>query len=111
MGRGAVNKGMNRFNKSVRSIGFCALLLSGCLSAYAENPVRDVSTVASGAGKIISGVFALPFEILRGATQSFPFGILAGAIRGTAKTIGGVLGGTVQAASGAAPYAKYAAFL
>lgn len=102
---------MQRFQKNLRIAALCAFFLSGTLSAYAENPVRDVSIVAAGAGKIVSGVFALPVEILRGATQSFPFGILVGAIRGTAKTIGGVLGGTVQAASGAAPYAKYAAFL
>jgi len=102
---------MNRRKLTIQALFICLFSLSVCFSAYAENPVRDASIIAGGASRIVSGVFALPIEILRGATQSFPFGILTGAIRGTAKTIGGVLGGTVQAASGAAPYAKYAAFI
>lgn len=102
---------MTRKKQTLKTLVFCLLLLPLCLPAYAENPVRDVGLIASGATRIVSGVFALPIEMLKGATTSFPFGILAGALRGTVKTVGGVLGGTFQAASGAAPYAKYAALL
>jgi len=102
---------MSRRKPTIQALFICLFSLSVCFPAYAENPVRDVTLIAGGASRIVSGVFALPIEVLKGATQSFPFGILTGAIRGTAKTIGGVLGGTFQAAKGAAPYAKYAALL
>lgn len=80
-------------------------------SGHAENPARDASLIASGAGRIVSGVFSLPLEILKGATRSFPFGVLGGALRGTARLVGSVVGGSARAAQGAAPYAKYAALL
>ena len=72
---------------------FCLLITSVCLVARAENPVRDAATIATGATQIVGGALALPVEILKGATQSFPFGILTGAMRGTMKTLGGVFGG------------------
>ena len=86
-------------------------MISGCLVAHAENPIQDAATVATGASQVVGGALALPVEILKGATQSFPFGILAGALRGTVKTLGGVFGGAFNIARGAAPYAKYAAFV
>ncbi len=86
-------------------------MLPFSLIAHAENPVQDVGTVAVGASQIVGGALALPVEILKGATQSFPFGILAGAMRGTMRTLGGVFGGAFNVAKGAAPYAKYAAFI
>lgn len=90
---------------------FCLGLIFICPLANAENPIRDVGTVAYGASQVAGGALALPVEILKGAAQSFPFGILAGALRGTVKTLGGVLGGAFNIAKGAAPYAKYAALL
>ena len=86
-------------------------MISVCLVAHAENPIQDAATVATGASQVVGGALALPVEILKGATQSFPFGILAGALRGTVKTLGGVFGGAFNIARGAAPYAKYAAFV
>ncbi len=86
-------------------------MASVCLSARAENPIQDAGTVAMGASQVVGGALALPVEILKGATQSFPFGILAGALRGTVRTLGGVFGGAFNIARGAAPYAKYAAFV
>lgn len=85
------------------------VLLSICLPSYAENPVRDIGYVANGTSQVVGGVFALPTEVLKGATQSFPFGIVTGAVKGTFKTLGGVFGGAFNIARGAAPYAKYAA--
>src|SRR5690242_11494513 len=87
------------------------LLFLWSAPVHAENPVQDASLVLSGAGQIVGGVLALPIEILRGGVQSFPFGIITGAIRGTFRTLGGVFGGAFSAAQGAAPYAKYAAFI
>ena len=90
---------------------FFILSLSFSSFAYAENPIRDAGIVVGGASKVVGGVFALPVEILKGSTQSFPFGILAGAVKGTFRTLGGVFGGAFDIARGAAPYAKYAAFV
>lgn len=87
------------------------LLMFFCSLAHAENPIQDAGTVAMGASQIVGGALALPVEILKGAGQSFPFGILAGAMRGTMRTLGGVFGGAFNIAKGAAPYAKYAAFV
>lgn len=92
-------------------IALFGLILGLCSSpAHAENPIRDAGIVATGASQVVGGALALPVEILKGATQSFPFGIIAGALRGTVKTVGGVFGGAFNMARGAAPYAKYAAF-
>lgn len=77
----------------------------------AENPVQDISNIAGGTGSVISGAFALPTEIVKGGVSSFPFGIIAGAIRGTFMTVGSVVSGVFSIAKGAAPYAKYAAFI
>ena len=90
---------------------FFFLTIAVCAVARAEDPLRDAGYVATGASQVVGGALALPVEILKGATQSFPFGILAGAMRGTVKTLGGVLGGAFNMARGAAPYAKYAAFV
>ncbi len=98
--------------RSFRKIAiFCLIGWSVCLTAHAENPIQDAGYVATGATQIVGGALALPVEILKGGVQSFPFGIIAGALRGTVKTLGGVFGGAVNIARGSAPYAKYAAFV
>ncbi len=102
---------MKQIRASLQAALVCLGFVLFCSQARAENPVRDVTTVAYGASQVAGGVLALPVEMLKGAAQSFPFGILAGALRGTVKTFGGVLGGAFNIAKGAAPYAKYAALL
>ncbi len=86
-------------------------MVSVCFGARAENPVRDIGYIANGTSQVVGGALALPTEVLKGAVQSFPFGIIAGAMRGTMRTLGGVFGGAFNIARGAAPYAKYAAFI
>lgn len=95
------------------SLALFSLLFFLCLSrpAFAENPIRDTVTILTGASQIAGGALALPTEILKGTVSSFPFGIITGTIRGTAKTLKGVLGGSFNVVRGAAPYAKYAALL
>lgn len=69
----------------------------------------DVAYASRGAGKMISGVFAVPQCMLQDSTRvMFPFGLVTGAIRGVAKTVGNVVSGAVDMARGASPYAKYA---
>lgn len=102
---------MTRLRLFLKPPVFCLLIMTFSTLAHAENPVRDVGIIAVGASKVVGGVLALPVEILKGSTQSFPLGILAGAVRGTFRTLGGVFGGAFDMARGAAPYAKYAAFV
>ena len=90
---------------------FCLLTAFACQTARAEDPIRDIGNVASGTGKLLTGAFALPTEIIKGGVSSFPFGIITGAIRGAFKTVGYVVSGTADVAKGAAPYAKYAALI
>ena len=63
-----------------------------------------------GVAKIVSAVFQVPASMLKGSTQSFPLGLITGAIGGTAKTLMGAVSGSMDIARGAAPYAKYALF-
>ncbi len=81
------------------------------LQLYAENPARDIAAVETGVGQTVNGAFAIPVRVLQGAAQSFPFGIITGAIQGTFETVGWVVNGAANVARGAAPYAKYAAFI
>jgi len=90
---------------------FCLLTAFACQTARAEDPIRDIGHVASGTGKMITGAFSIPTEIIKGGVSSFPFGIITGAIKGTFKTVGYVVSGAFDVAKGAAPYAKYAAFV
>ena len=85
-----------------------AVLLFAGPSSYADSG-EDIAYASRGAGKILGGLFALPVAMLQGAGRSFPFGLVTGAVQGTFQTVSGVVGGAVDVARGAAPYAKYAA--
>lgn len=69
-----------------------------------------VGLVLRGLVKTVGAAFAIPATMMQDSSQvMFPFGIISGAIRGSAKTIAGTVSGAVDMARGAAPYAKYAA--
>lgn len=60
---------------------------------------------------MIGSVFQIPKAILtHSAQQPFPLGVLTGTVDGSFRTIGGLLTGALETASGAAPYAKYMVF-
>lgn len=64
-----------------------------------------------GLAKTIYAVAQVPASMIQGSTQSFPLGIVTGAVAGTMKMTVGTVMGAVDMARGAAPYAKYAVFL
>ncbi len=73
---------------------------------------ENVSYIARGASRMVGGLFAIPKSMMQDSTRvMFPFGLVTGAARGTMQTVTGVLGGTVDVARGAAPYAKYLVFM
>lgn len=72
---------------------------------------RDLSLVLRGTSKTLGSVFQIPARMMTGGGAPFPFGIVTGAISGTAQAVGGTLNGAVDIARGAAPYAKYLVFL
>ncbi|MSR77993.1 MAG: hypothetical protein EXS63_07210 [Candidatus Omnitrophica bacterium] len=85
--------------------------LSGSPAAKASTG-GDVSLMLRGATKIVGSAFQVPANMLGDSMKvMFPFGLLTGAVKGTAKTVAGTLGGVVDIARGGAPYAKYLIFL
>lgn len=93
------------------SVLFMLLLLLASPWAHAGDG-ENVSYIARGAGRMVGGLFAIPKNMLQDSTRvMFPFGLVTGAARGTVQTVTGVLGGTVDVARGAAPYAKYLIFM
>ena len=70
----------------------------------------SIGLIAQGLAKTVYAVFQLPVSILAGSTQSFPLGIVTGAVSGSVKAVTGTVMGAVDMARGAAPYAKYAVF-
>ncbi|MCB9799372.1 MAG: hypothetical protein H6757_01260 [Candidatus Omnitrophica bacterium] len=85
----------------VMLIGFSARFL------WAES---SESHMITGLARTVSSVFEIPKTIVRHSqTVVFPVSIVTGTVEGAFRTVGGVLGGVVETASGALPYAKYAA--
>ena len=75
----------------------------------AENIGRDAGLIVGGVGRMVFSALQLPFDILQGTAQNFPFGAVTGAINGVFRTLSGLTQGTSEVAQGAVPYAKYAA--
>lgn len=79
------------------------------ISSHAGNG-ENAAYAARGASKIFGSLFAIPKAMLQDSGRVlFPFGLVTGAVRGTAQTVGGVVSGVADVARGGAPYAKYAA--
>lgn len=71
----------------------------------------NIGLIARGFAKTIYAVAQVPANMLAGSAQSFPLGVVTGAVAGTMKMAVGTVMGAVDMARGAAPYAKYAVFL
>ena len=81
------------------------------IPAYAGDG-RNLGLIFRGVAKTVGAVFEIPKAMLVDSTQvMFPFGLLTGAVNGTFRTVGGAVGGALDMARGAAPYAKYLIFL
>ena len=85
-----------------------SLLLLAFLSqpAYADN----VGLIFRGVAKTIGSVLQVPAGMAAGSQQSFPLGLVTGAVSGTMQAVAGTLSGGLDIARGAAPYAKYMLF-
>ncbi len=79
--------------------------------ALYANDARNLALIFRGVGRTVASAFSLPFHVLSRGTQSFPLGLVGGVMSGTYQTVTSVLGGGFDMARGAAPYAKYMAFL
>lgn len=64
-----------------------------------------------GLAKTVYAVAQVPANMIQGSAQSFPLGMVTGAVAGTMKMAVGTVMGAADMARGAAPYAKYAVFL
>ncbi len=83
------------------------LMLWAPKAAYADN----LGLIFRGVAKTVGSVFQLPVGMLASSGQAFPFGLISGAVGGTARAVSGTLSGAVDIARGAAPYAKYMIFM
>lgn len=70
----------------------------------------DVGLIAQGLAKTMYALVQVPTNMIAGGAQSFPLGIVTGAVTGTMKMAVGTVMGAADMARGAAPYAKYAIF-
>ena len=89
---------------------FILLILLGA-DLLSPSPARaDVALIASGLAKTMYALVQVPANMIAGGAQSFPLGIVTGAVAGTMKMAVGTVMGAADMARGAAPYAKYAIF-
>ncbi len=70
----------------------------------------NMALIAQGFAKTMYALVQVPASMIVGSTQSFPLGIVTGAVAGTMKMAVGTVMGAADMARGAAPYAKYAIF-
>lgn len=100
---------MNKKNLIFSAVFFTCLMASN-RSAQA-GVGSDAGLILSGVARIVGAAVSIPATMLASSTTAFPFGLIMGAVGGTMNAVGGLLGGAFSIAQGAAPYAKYAAFL
>ncbi|HTL46526.1 MAG TPA: hypothetical protein VL688_00515 [Verrucomicrobiae bacterium] len=90
---------------------FALVLGVGCAFLPSKAHAQDsVGLIGRGVSKIVGAAFQVPGQVLAQSFQGFPFGIMTGAMSGAFQAVNGVVGGTVDVARGAAPYAKYMVF-
>ncbi|HPW64805.1 MAG TPA: hypothetical protein PK997_06290 [Candidatus Omnitrophota bacterium] len=86
------------------------LIAVGPLPRVFASDARNMAYIQRGAGRVLGSTLAIPAAILQDSGRvMFPFGIVTGVIRGTARMVSGIIGGTMDMVCGGAPYAKYAA--
>lgn len=65
-----------------------------------------IGDLVGGIGQILTGVFAIPMEVLQGTINGPPIlGTIGGALSGTVHTVGSTLGGMLQIAKSIVPLA------
>lgn len=88
------------------------LLILLAAAAFAPSTAyANPGLIFRGLAKTVYAVAQVPVNMVQGSAQSFPLGIVTGAVAGTMKMAVGTVMGAADMARGAAPYAKYAVFL
>ncbi len=94
--------------KPLRFLALILVLFTALVpSAMAES--GGIGQIFTGVAKTLYAVVQIPANMIAGGAQSFPLGIVTGAVAGTFKMVAGTVMGASDIAQGAAPYAKYAA--
>ena len=75
---------------------------------YAESATY---LITRGVGRVISSAGQIPIAMYEDTKRYFPFGIITGIFRGSARMVIGTVAGAIDVARGAAPFAKYAVLL
>ena len=89
-------------------IAFLLAILPMHADAFAQ--ARD-GYLVRGVGKTLFSVVEIPKSIVEDSKKMvFPVGIVTGTVKGAFRTVVGTLGGVLDMAYGAMPYAKYALF-
>lgn len=86
---------------------FCLVLV--LWMSFTSPAFADAGLIAQGLVKTFYALFQIPANMIEGGAQSFPIGIVTGALTGSMKMVVGTVMGVADIAQGAAPYAKYAA--
>ena len=95
----------------VFTICFVLSLFCFPVRGYSDT-ARNVAYASRGASKLVHGVIAIPKDVVEDSKRYiFPVGVITGALRGTFQTVAYTVSGAVDAARGAAPYAKYLVLL
>jgi len=70
---------------------------------------QEGNHLVQGLARTVAAPFEIPKGIFQGVAQPFfPFGILSGALTGTFRALGGIVGGVTEMAQGVAPIVKLA---
>ncbi len=98
-------------NKTVFSIFFAVIVfLFTVVPDAGASDSQNIAYIQRGVGRILGSTLAIPTAMVQDSRcVMFPFGIVTGALRGTVRMVGSIVGGVVDVARGGAPYAKYAA--
>ena len=89
---------------------FILLILLGAGLLSPSSARADMARIAGGLAKTMYALVQVPANMVAGGAQSFPLGLVTGAVTGTVKMAVGTVMGVADMAAGAAPYAKYAVF-
>lgn len=99
---------MKRLQEVVLFSCILAVIVSGM---FPSDLWANEQLILRGTAKTLLSVFQLPGTMLQSSMDSFPLGLISGAVQGSVNAVMGTLSGVVDIARGAAPYAKYAIFL
>ena len=88
------------------------LLIAIPFPLFSASVYQDANRFQYGVQRALVAPFQIPLQMLRGASSgSLITGTVGGALFGTFRTVGDLMGGAFDMAAAAAPYAKYAVFI